>query len=114
MADEKFKKSIDPNISAYLRRPIRKLKEAEQDKEASESQWKPIPQLGSSGRGEAPDKYSNPLENVVPKASGQAQTEDGKERDRVLSSRAELIEKLKHSRLSTDMKKVPRKSEELD
>jgi len=81
MANEKSEKSIDPNISAYLRRPIRKLEEAEQDKEASDSQWKPIPPPGLSGRGEARDKYNNPLESVVPKASGQAQTEDGKERD---------------------------------
>ena len=59
-------------------------------------------------------KYSNPLKNIVPKAPGQAQTEDSKERDRALFGRAELIEKLKRSRLSTDMKKAPRKSEELD
>ena len=51
-------------------------------------------------------KYGNPLKNVAPKASGQAQTEDSKERDRVLSDKAELIEKLKRSRLSTDMKKT--------
>jgi hypothetical protein len=111
MTDEK---SFDPNISAYLRRPIRKLREAEEDKDASDSQWNPIPPPGSSGLGQARDKYSNPLEDVVPKASGQAQTEDSKERERVLSGRAELIEKLKRSRLSTDMKKAPRKSEELD
>jgi hypothetical protein len=59
-------------------------------------------------------KYSNPLKNIVPKASGQAQTEDSKERDRVLSDRAELVEKLKRSRLSADVKKAPRKSEKLD
>jgi hypothetical protein len=93
MADEKLEKLFDPHISAYLRRPIRKLREAEQDKEASDSQWKPTVPPGSSGRREARDKYSNPLENVAPKASGQAQTEDGKERDRVLTGRAELIEK---------------------
>jgi hypothetical protein len=108
MADEK--KSFDPHISAYLRRPIRKLREAEEDQDAVDSQWKPIP---PPGRREARDKYSNPLENVVPKASGQTQTEDSKERERVLSDRAELIEKLQRSRLGTDMKKAPRKSEEL-
>jgi hypothetical protein len=59
-------------------------------------------------------KYGNPLKYVAPKASGQAQTEDSKERDRVLSDRAELIEKLKRSRLGTDTKKTPRKSEELE
>ena len=59
-------------------------------------------------------KYGNPLKNVAPKASGQAQTEESKERDRVLSDRAKKIEKLRRSRLSTDMKKAPHKSEELD
>jgi hypothetical protein len=57
-------------------------------------------------------KYSNPLKNIVPKAPGQAQTEDSKERDRVLSDRAELVEKLKRSRLSADVRKAPLKSEE--
>ena len=114
MGDEKSEESIDPHISAYLRRPIRKLREAEEDKDAADSQWKPIAPPGSSRRREARDKYSNPLENVVPKASGQAQTEDSKERDRVLSGRAKLIEKLRRSRLGTDMKTAPRKPEELD
>jgi hypothetical protein len=50
MGDEKSDKLIDPHISAYLRRPIRKLKEAEQDKDASDLQWKPIPPPGSSAR----------------------------------------------------------------
>ena len=81
MADEKSEKSFDPHISAYLRRPIRKLREAEEDKDAADSQWKLIAPPGSSGRREARDKHSNPLEYVVPKASGQAQTEDSKERD---------------------------------
>ena len=107
MTDEK---SFDPNISAYLRRPIRKLKEAEEDKDASDSQWNLIPPPGSSRRGEARDKYSNPLEDVVPKASGQAQTEDSKERERVLSGRAELIEKLRRSRLGMDMKRARREA----
>ena len=53
MGDKKSEKLIDPHISAYLRRPIRKLKEAEQDKDASDSQWKPTPAPGSSGRREA-------------------------------------------------------------
>ena len=57
-------------------------------------------------------KYSNPLKNIVPKAPGQAQTEDSKERDRVLSDRAELVEKLKRSRLSADVRKALLKSEE--
>ena len=55
-----------------------------------------------------------PLMTVVSKASGQAQTEDSKERERVLSDRAGQIERLKRSRLSTDINKSPRKSEELD
>jgi hypothetical protein len=114
MGDEKSEKPIDPNISAYLRRPIRRLREAEEDKDASDSQWRPMPPPGSSARGEARDKYSNPLEDVVPKASGQAQTDDSKERERVLSGRAEQVEKLRRSRLSTDLKKAPRKSKELD
>jgi hypothetical protein len=67
MTDEK---SFDPNISAYLRRPIRKLREAEEDKDASDSQWNPIPPPGSSGRGEARDKYSNPLKTSCPKRPG--------------------------------------------
>lgn len=50
------------------------------------------------------NKYINLLTNVVPKASGQAQTEDSKERERVLSDKAALIEKLKLSRLSSDIK----------
>jgi hypothetical protein len=37
MADEKSEKSIDPHISAYLRRPIRKLRDAEEDKDTSDS-----------------------------------------------------------------------------
>ena len=34
--DEKSKSSIDSHISAYLRRPIRTLKEAEQAKDVSD------------------------------------------------------------------------------
>ena len=56
------------------------------------------------------NKYGNPLKNVAPKASGQAQTEDSKERERVFSDKAVLIEKLKLSRLSTDMKKAAREA----
>jgi hypothetical protein len=52
------------------------------------------------------DNYNKPLENVMPKASGQPQTEDSKERERVLSDKAVLIEKLKLSRLSLDTKKA--------
>ena len=48
MGDEKSEKLIDPHISAYLRRPIRKLKEAERDKDESDLQWKPIPPPESS------------------------------------------------------------------
>lgn len=50
------------------------------------------------------NKYINLLTNVLPRASGQAQTEDSKERERVLSDKAALIEKLKLSRLSSDIK----------
>ena len=57
-------------------------------------------------------KYGNPLKKVAPKTSGQAQTEDSKERERVLSDRAELIEKLQRSRLGMGMKRAPLKSEE--
>ena len=53
MGDEKSEKLIDPHISAYLRRPIRRLKDAEQDKDASDLQWKPIPPTESSARREA-------------------------------------------------------------
>jgi len=65
MGDKKSEKSIDPHISAYLRRPIRKLKEAEQDKDASDSQWKPIPPLGSSGRREARAKYGRKADKAI-------------------------------------------------
>ena len=65
MGDKKSEKSIDPHISTYLRRPIRKLKEAEQDKDASDSQWKPIPPLGSAGRREARAKYGRKADKAI-------------------------------------------------
>ena len=52
------------------------------------------------------DNYNKPLENVVPRASGQPQTEDAKERERAFSDRAGLIEKLKLSRLNTGLTKA--------
>jgi hypothetical protein len=56
------------------------------------------------------NNYNNPLENIVPRASGQPQTEDSKERQRTFSDRALLIERLKLSRLNTDLKKAPREA----
>jgi hypothetical protein len=60
MGDEKSKKPIDPNISPYLRRPIRKMKEAEQDKDASDLQWKPIPLPGSSAHRDTENERTTP------------------------------------------------------
>jgi hypothetical protein len=43
MADEKSAKLVDPQVSSYLKLPIRTLEEAERAKDASDSQWKSVP-----------------------------------------------------------------------
>jgi len=35
MADDRSERPVDPHVSPYLRRPLRTLKEAEQDNDAS-------------------------------------------------------------------------------
>jgi hypothetical protein len=85
MADNVIEDPITPHISSYLRRPLRTLKEAEKTIRDSSEADKAVLILRTR------NTYNNPFENVVPRASGQPQTEDSKERERAFSDPANLI-----------------------
>lgn len=48
MAEDESEKPLDPHVSPYLRRPLRTLKEAEQDSDASSPHAMWVPSLLNS------------------------------------------------------------------